>query len=85
LVDLEAAIHVRDLGVGSERVTVLNDPDELVAKVMPPRVLEEELAPEVEGEAGEEGEEGAEGAEGAEREAGAEPGTEGRPSPEDEG
>jgi large subunit ribosomal protein L25 len=85
LVDLEAAIHVRDLPVGSERVTVLNDPDELVAKVMPPRVLEEELAPVAEGEEGEEGEEGAEGAEGAEREAGVEPATEGRPSAEDEG
>ena len=58
LVDLEAAIHVSDLPV-AENVTVLNDPDELVAKVMPPRVEEE---PEVELEA-EEGEEG-EGAEG---------------------
>lgn len=85
LVDLEAAIHVRDLGVGSERVTVLNDEDELVAKVMPPRVLEEELAPEVEAEEGEEGEEGAEGAEGAEREPGAESAPEGRPRAEDEG
>ena len=58
LVDLEAAIHVSDLPV-AENVTVLNDPDELVAKVMPPRIEEE---PEVELEA-EEGEEG-EGAEG---------------------
>jgi large subunit ribosomal protein L25 len=58
LVDLEAAIHVSDLAV-AENVTLLNDPDELVAKVMPPRVEEE---PEVELEA-EEGEEG-EGAEG---------------------
>ena len=58
LVDLESAIHVSDLPV-AENVTVLNEADELVAKVMPPRVEEE---PEVEAEA-EEGEEG-EGAEG---------------------
>jgi len=79
LVDLDATIHVSDLLVLGERVTVLNDPDELVAKVMPPRVLEEVLAPEVEGEEGEEGEEGAEGEERAEGE------TEGRPAPDDEG
>jgi large subunit ribosomal protein L25 len=66
LVDLEAAIHVSDLPVAAN-VTVLNEPDELVAKVMPPRVEEE---PEVEAEL-EEGEEGeaAEG-EGEEGEAG---------------
>jgi large subunit ribosomal protein L25 len=63
LVDLEAAIHVSDLPVAGN-VTVLNDPEEMVARVMPPRVEEE---PEVEAEA-EEGEEG----EGAEGEAGAE-------------
>ena len=71
LVDLEAAIHVSDLAVAAN-VTVLNEPDELVAKVMPPRVEEE---PEVEAEP-EEGEEGegadGEGGEGAEGE-GAEP------------
>jgi large subunit ribosomal protein L25 len=66
LVDLDAAIHVSDLPV-AENVTVLNDPDELVAKVMPPRVEEE---PEVEAEA-EEGEEG-EGAEGEAAEGAAE-------------
>jgi large subunit ribosomal protein L25 len=54
LVDLEAAIHVSDLAV-AENVTVLNDPDELVAKVMPPRV-EEEPEVELEAEEGEEGE-----------------------------
>ncbi len=64
LIDLEAAIHVRDIGV-SLSVTVLNDPDELVAKVNPPRIeVEEEpvLAEEelLEGEAGE-GEAPAEG------------------------
>lgn len=57
LVDLEATIHVRDLVV-DEKVTVLNDADELVAKVNPPRA-EEEVAPvaaEEEGEAPAEGE-----------------------------
>ena len=65
LVDLDAAIHVSDLAF-AETVTVLNDPDELVAKVMPPRVEVEEEPVVAEGE---EGEEGAEG-EGAEGEAG---------------
>jgi large subunit ribosomal protein L25 len=64
LVDLEAAIHVSDLSL-DEKVTVLNDPDELVAKVMPPRVEVEEEPVAAEGEELE-GEEGAEGAEGAE-------------------
>jgi len=74
LIDLEVAIHVSDLPFDAERVTVLNDPDELVAKVMPPRVIEEEPVAEVEGEEGEEGEEGVEG------EAGAEGGTEAGPA-----
>jgi large subunit ribosomal protein L25 len=80
LVDLDAAIHVSDLGVASDTVTVLNDPDEMVAKVLPPRVVEEE--PTV--AEGEEGEEGAEGeGEGAEGEGG---GSErGAGSGEDEG
>jgi len=77
LIDLEAAIHVSDLPFDAERVTVLNDPDELVAKVMPPRVIEEEPVAEAEGE---EGEEGAEGEVGAEGEAGAEGGTEAGPA-----
>lgn len=41
LIDLDAAIYVRDLMVG-ESNAVLNDLDELVAKVMPPRVEVEE-------------------------------------------
>ena len=62
LVDLESTIHVRDLVVDA-RITVVNDPDDLVAKVTPPRE-EEVIEPVVvEGE-GEEGAEGAEGAEG---------------------
>jgi len=63
LIDLDAAILVKDL-VGDGNFTVLNDPDELVAKVMPPRV-EIEPEPELEELEGEE----AEGAEGAEGEA----------------
>lgn len=69
LVDLEAAIHVSDLVV-DEKVTVLNEPDEMVARVMPPRVEEE---PEIEVEA-EEGEEGAEGEDGEAAEGAAEGG-----------
>ena len=65
LVNLDVAIHVRDLSLNRDAVTVLTDADELVAKVMPPRVEEE---PEVEAVA--EGEEGAEG-EAAEGEEGA--------------
>lgn len=76
LVDLESTIHVRDLLVDS-RVTVVNDADDLVAKVTPPR--EEEVIEPVVAEG--EGEEGAEGAEGAEGE-----GTEGEgAAPSEEG
>ena len=58
-------------GVASDSVTVLNDPEEMVAKVLPPRVVEEEVPEVVEGEEGEgEGEEG-EGPSGE----GGEPGT----------
>jgi large subunit ribosomal protein L25 len=42
LTDFEAAIHVRDLPIPAD-VTLLSDPDELVARVFPPRV--EEVAP----------------------------------------
>ena len=63
LVDLESTIHVRDLVVDA-RITVVNDPDDLVAKVTPPRE-EEVIEPVVV-----EGEEGAEGADGAEGEGG---------------
>lgn len=56
LVDLEAAIHVRDLGVESDTVHVLNDLEEMVARVMPPRVIEVEEPVVEEGEEGEEGE-----------------------------
>lgn len=79
LVDLEAAIHVRDLGVESDTVHVLNDPDEMVARVMPPRVIEEPVVEE-EGEEGE-GEEG----EAAAGEAGEVPEGGESPAAEDEG
>jgi large subunit ribosomal protein L25 len=39
LVDFEVAIHVRDLTL-PEGVTLLSDPDEVVAKVIPPAVAE---------------------------------------------
>lgn len=57
LVDMDAAIHVRDLVV-DEKVTILNEPDELLARVLPPRVEEEpevaaEEAPTDEAEAAE--------------------------------
>lgn len=56
------AIHVRDLEIPSD-ATLLTDPDEVVAKVLPPRVEEEPVVAEaVEGAEGEEGAEGAEGA-----------------------
>jgi large subunit ribosomal protein L25 len=58
------AIHVRDLAI-PEDATLLTDPEEVVAKVFPPRVEEEPVvAAAAEGEG--EGEEGAEGAEGGE-------------------
>jgi large subunit ribosomal protein L25 len=61
LTDFEATIHVRDLVIPSD-VTLLNDEDELVARVIPPRVEEvAEVAPAAPAEG-----EAAEGAEGAE-------------------
>ena len=43
LTDFEAAIHLRDLPL-PEGVTLLSDPDEVVAKVAAPRVVEEVVA-----------------------------------------
>jgi large subunit ribosomal protein L25 len=63
LVDFDTAVHVRDLAIPSD-VTLLTEPDEIVAKVQAPRVeVEEPTAAEVEAEAAAaaEGEEGAEG------------------------
>ena len=59
LVDFDASVHVRDLDIPSD-VTLLTDPDEVVAKVQAPRVEVEEVPVAAEGEEGEvaEGEEG---------------------------
>ena len=59
LIDFDATIHVSALDIPSD-VTLLTEPDEVIAKVQAPRVEVEEV-PVVEGEEGEEGEEGAEG------------------------
>jgi large subunit ribosomal protein L25 len=74
LVDLESIIHVRDV-VFAQNVTILNDPEEMIARVLPPRVEEEPEPVVAEGEEGLEGEaaegeapaegEGGEAAEGA--------------------
>jgi large subunit ribosomal protein L25 len=57
LLTFDDAIHVSDLVIPAD-ATLLTDPSEVVAKVLPPRVEEEPVVAEVE-----EGEEGAEGAE----------------------
>jgi large subunit ribosomal protein L25 len=44
LAGFDDAIHVRDLRV-PEGATILNDGDDVVAKVLPPRVIEEEAPP----------------------------------------
>ncbi len=65
--DFEKAVRIGDLEIGAD-VTVLQESDEMVARVLPPRLEEEEVEEveeeEIEGEEGVEGEEGAE--EGAE-------------------
>ena len=64
LEELDQALHIRDLAI-PDKLTVLDDPDEMVAKIQPPRKVEEEVvAPEAAAP---------EGAEGAEAPAGAEP------------
>jgi large subunit ribosomal protein L25 len=72
LVDFDAAIYVRDLAIPSD-VTLLTDPDEIVAKVQAPRVEVEEPVAVAEGEGeGEVAEEGEEQAEGGAAEGGSE-------------
>ncbi|HXG39874.1 MAG TPA: 50S ribosomal protein L25 [Candidatus Limnocylindrales bacterium] len=44
LTDFDAIVHVRDLAI-PDGVTLLTDPDEVVAKVEPPRIVAEEVAP----------------------------------------
>jgi large subunit ribosomal protein L25 len=71
------AIHVSDLAIPAD-ATLLTDPSEVVAKVLPPRVEEEPVVAEAaEGQEGAEGEEGAEGAEGGTPAAEGETGDEG--------
>ncbi len=52
LVDFDAAIHLRDVAL-PEGVTLLADPDEVVAKVIPQRAVEEPVVAEVAPEAAE--------------------------------
>ena len=75
LATFDDLIHVSDLVIPSD-ATLLNDPSEVVAKVLPPRVEEEPVVAEVA-----EGEEGAEG----EAEGGAEGAAEGESSGGDTG
>ena len=49
LVDFDTAIHLRDLPIPAH-VTLLSDPDEVVAKVAPPHVIEEPVVEAVEEE-----------------------------------
>lgn len=44
LESFDDALHVRDLALPA-KVTLVTDPDETIAKVLPPRVVEEEAAP----------------------------------------
>ena len=60
LVDFDTTIHVRDLEIPSD-VTLLTDPDEVVAKVQAPRVEVEEEPVVAEGAEGEEAEAEGEG------------------------
>jgi large subunit ribosomal protein L25 len=78
LVDFDAAIHVRDLTIPDD-VTLLTDPDEVIAKVQAPRIEVEEEPVVEEGEEAAEGEAAERAAEGAaegEAPSGGESGTE---------
>ncbi len=77
LIDFDVTLRVRDLTIPDD-VTLLTDGEEIVARVQPPRVIEVEEVPVVEGEEGEEGEAVAEG------EGGEGARTEGGPSEADE-
>ena len=63
LATFDDVIRLRDLEIPGD-VTLLTDPDEIVAKVLPPRVEEVVAAPVVEGEVPAEGGEAGEAAEG---------------------
>jgi large subunit ribosomal protein L25 len=60
LTSFEDAIHVRDLTVPSD-AHILNDPDEIVVRILAPRVVEEEPTVAAEPEAGEAAAEGESG------------------------
>jgi large subunit ribosomal protein L25 len=87
---LDVAIHVRDLSLNRDLVTVLTDGDTLVSTVVPPRAEEPEPEPELTEEeleaaaAAAEGEEG-EGAEGGEAGEGGESASSGDSEGESEG
>ena len=87
---LDVAIHVRDLSLNRDLVTVLTDGDTLVSTVVPPRAEEPEPEPELTEEeleaaaAAAEGEEG-EGAEGGEAGEGGEPAASGDGEGQSEG
>jgi large subunit ribosomal protein L25 len=65
LVDFEATVHVRDLVIPAD-VTLLTDPDEIVARVQAPRIEEEPVVVGAEEAAEAEAAEAAEGEEGEE-------------------
>jgi large subunit ribosomal protein L25 len=69
LVALGQAIHIRDLKAEA-KVVVLNDPDQIIVKIMEAKI---EVEPVVVAEVTEEGEEAAEGAEGEAKEGAEEP------------
>ena len=56
LVELGDGIFVRDLELGDD-ITILNDPDEMLARVVQPAAARAELLDEMEAEEGAEGEE----------------------------
>ena len=81
LTSLDVAIHVADLNLNRDLVTVLTDGETLVATVVPPRIEVEEEPVVAEGEELEgEGEEGAEGEGATEGEGGETPAAEGESS-----
>ena len=61
LTSLDVSIHVADLSLNRDLITVMTDGETLVATVVPPRVEVEEEPVAAEGEEGAEGAEGAEG------------------------
>ena len=68
MTQLDQAVHVRDLHLDSEKVSILSDPDIVLARVAAPRLAteEEEAAAAAPAEEGAEGEGAAEPAEGGE-------------------